>query len=1046
MSISSSHGNGAGPAHRHALRPKLRQATLIIPKTGRRIKRNVTFGPTTGLDGAFTDGPSDDQHPLLGRRDDGARNSGQLSRLLDSSKQYAKHAWAFANSKTGRGVFKCSIAYLLGSLATFVPAISALLGQQDGKHMVATITVYFHPARSKGSMVEAILCAAVAFAYAVFISFSSMGVSIFFGRTLGLIVLGHILVLIIFCGGGLGLVGWIKQKLGDPLVNISCSLTSLAIITVLTKEGAVQAAEFSDDKVTQVMIMILMGIFATTAVSLLISPVSACQEMKQNLVQVTDSLGDLLTIITKGFLTGCEEELQQRQFTDASEKSTKVFNTLTKNLKEARYEHYIMGTEKEYQLDAKLVSCMQRLSQNVGGLRSAATTQFLLIAQAPASGTASITPISTGFGTPVFSSVPTMTNGSKSPSEQHGVLAAIDETPEEETLEDSRLAHPMPDGDSLVSTLNSPSDIFSRFITQLGPSMKSLAITLRKILDELPYTPGGQIAVDAQFRTSLEDAVELYTWSRQKALNLLYKNKEFTKAGSVQVQADFEEVAASCGYFSFSLLDLANETKKYLEILDDLKLEVEERPYGRSWNWLNFWGKILHSKSEQRSGDPENDSLITQNEESEIPGDIPSPTQRKTEMEAGSTQQGRQLSFRYRVWRGLDVLRRDDVKFSIKVGIGAALYALPSFLESTRPFYQHWRGEWGLLSYMLVCSMTIGASNTTGFARFFGTCLGALCAIVAWIASQGNAFLLAFFGWLMSLWTSYLIIALGRGPMGRFIMLTYNLSALYAYSLSVKDLEDDDDEGGVKPVITEIALHRVVAVLSGCLWGLIVTRLVWPISAQKKLKNGISILWLRMGLIWKRDPLAMLTEGDHPNVYFDLREEFELHRFLLRLENLRSAAKSEVDLPGPFPDAAYSRILKSTGAMLDAFHAMNVMIMKNPQATKGEAEMLRYTVNERAQLCARISHLFQVLASSMKLEYPLNEALPNIEHTRDRLLAKIFHFRKEERDGIASREEDFELLYAFSLVTGQLSKEITDLGKEIENLFGVLNEDLLKLQ
>ena len=113
----------------------------------------------------------------------------------------------------------------------------------------------------------------------------------------------------------------------------------------------------------------------------------------------------------------------------------------------------------------------------------------------------------------------------------------------------------------------------------------------------------------------------------------------------------------------------------------------------------------------------------------------------------------------------------------------------------------------------------------------------------------------------------------------------------------------------------------------------------------------------------------------------------------------------------------------------------------------------------------------------MKLEYPLNEALPNIEHTRDRLLAKIFHFRKEERDGIASRDEDFELLYAYgestlvnfsqgflivsrdwalrmfmlttnriALVTGQLSKEITDLGTEIEKLFGVLNEDLLKLQ
>ena len=103
----------------------------------------------------------------------------------------------------------------------------------------------------------------------------------------------------------------------------------------------------------------------------------------------------------------------------------------------------------------------------------------------------------------------------------------------------------------------------------------------------------------------------------------------------------------------------------------------------------------------------------------------------------------------------------------------------------------------------------------------------------------------------------------------------------------------------------------------------------------------------------------MLTEGDSPNVYMDLREEFELHRFLSRLENLSSAASSEVNLRGPFPEDAYSDILKSTGAMLDAFHAMNVLIMKNPRATKGEAEILRYTMIERAQLSTRISHLLQ---------------------------------------------------------------------------------------
>lgn len=49
----------------------------------------------------------------------------------------------------------------------------------------------------------------------------------------------------------------------------------------------------------------------------------------------------------------------------------------------------------------------------------------------------------------------------------------------------------------------------------------------------------------------------------------------------------------------------------------------------------------------------------------------------------------------------------------------------------------------------------------------------------------------------------------------------------------------------------------------------------------------------------------------------------------------------------------------------------------------------------------------------MKLEYPLNEALPNTDNARDRLLAKIFRFRKDEKDQIEATDEDFEILYAY---------------------------------
>ena len=64
------------------------------------------------------------------------------------------------------------------------------------------------------------------------------------------------------------------------------------------------------------------------------------------------------------------------------------------------------------------------------------------------------------------------------------------------------------------------------------------------------------------------------------------------------------------------------------------------------------------------------------------------------------------------------------------------------------------------------------------------------------------------------------------------------------------------------------------------------------------------------------------------------------------------------------------------------------------------------------------------MASSIKLEYPLNEALPNTDNARDRLLAKLFRFRKDEQADSSSGDEDFELLYAYGrcLLNENLSK------------------------
>lgn len=410
------------------------------------------------------------------------------------------------------------------------------------------------------------------------------------------------------------------------------------------------------------------------------------------------------------------------------------------------------------------------------------------------------------------------------------------------------------------------------------------------------------------------------------------------------------------------------------------------------------------------------------------------------------------------------------VRFGLKVGVGAALWAMLAFIPQTRDLYRHWRGEWGLLSFMIVCSMTVGAANTTGWARFMGTLVGIATAGLNWNVSQQSAVALVPLGSLVAFWSFYVIIARGRAPLGRITLLAYNVSTLYAYSISQKVDDDDDDEGGVNPIIREILLHRFAAVTAGILWGLVVCRLIWPISARKKFKEGLSMLYLQMGLIWKRGPLATLLRSDCTRSYLRSGEQAALQKYAARLDALRRSAASEFELRGPFPTEPSGRLMACTNRLLDAFYAMSLVTQRKGNLTEGARALLLYTADERALLCDRICHVFQVLASSLMLEYPLTDALPSVTRMRDRLLGKIFQFRKEHQpaagggsDDVAVaagasyfalgtlahvnvEEADYALLYAYALVTGQVAEELKVVSKEIEALFGVLDEETLLLQ
>lgn len=146
----------------------------------------------------------------------------------------------------------------------------------------------------------------------------------------------------------------------------------------------------------------------------------------------------------------------------------------------------------------------------------------------------------------------------------------------------------------------------------------------------------------------------------------MYRSKELDRERPENVEADFEEVAASCGHFSFSLQDFANEMQIYMSILEELK-EVSEHRDRRSWTWLRFWESSKSQKNQRPFDDPEREGLINQNEETEIPHkDLPDIVlERRETRNLHSQPQYDPLDTLYhKVFQVIRFLERDDGELS----------------------------------------------------------------------------------------------------------------------------------------------------------------------------------------------------------------------------------------------------------------------------------------------------------------------------------------------------------------------------------------------
>jgi hypothetical protein len=222
-------------------------------------------------------------------------------------------------------------------------------------------------------------------------------------------------------------------------------------------------------KVTQVLKMVVMGCIASAAVSLFVKPLSARKQLRDDIRKATDSLGIMMTTITRSFLSGTEDELKSEAFIDASEQYKVVFKAMVKDLGEAKFEHYLAGTEEAFHIVARLVKCLERLSLDISGLRSAATTQFSLLEKSSRDGV--LTPLGRSLSDMAVS--PLSHQDLANIEQRFGNLAAIEEMSEDGLLseDDGSVLSESRRMRSEPQTAVTAADIFLIFISYLGPPM-----------------------------------------------------------------------------------------------------------------------------------------------------------------------------------------------------------------------------------------------------------------------------------------------------------------------------------------------------------------------------------------------------------------------------------------------------------------------------------------------------------------------------------------------------------------------------------------------
>lgn len=313
------------------------------------------------------------------------QSSGRVTRRL-------QQIWFLSSMQ--KKVLKCSVAYAIASLFTLSPVLSSLIGQPfdyegptANAHFIATVAVYYNPAKSVGAMLEADLFMLWAACFAVSICCLSMGTAVWLNRH-ELEGLSHMIVLAVFFAGSCGFIAFMKQRVGKATFGSACSMAALILSVVLTKEGAVHLNYFEGGIILQLLFIVFLGTFISNLVCFTVFRGSATTLLQANVNRSLDSFGTLLIMLTKAFLLEDDVSASDSRIQKATLAHGASFTELKAAFEEAKLELFDPRIQRSVNVYQDVIGSMSRLAKHLNGLREGCRSQMALLNQTPRQPTA----------------------------------------------------------------------------------------------------------------------------------------------------------------------------------------------------------------------------------------------------------------------------------------------------------------------------------------------------------------------------------------------------------------------------------------------------------------------------------------------------------------------------------------------------------------------------------------------------------------------------------------------------------------------------------